>query len=242
MQLAEALERRPLRKKVKTITTNFQKASRIPKLTLDIPKLDSALNFLTLNQRVCIAGVHTQKLIERICVHAQLPRRHGGMDTRVLLVDGSNSSDVYRCVNFARQYGLNVGKVLDGIISSRAFTVYQLTNIIIYDLAEAIKRYDAKLVVITNLLHFFTSEPYLDSKEMERILRQIVKALEQVQDCLVVVSLGSPTRYDNIVYRLFSKTIRIDSDYNSLSILINDGGKRTSLSMRVPELETVHTN
>ena len=97
----------------------FQKASQIPKLTLDIPKLDSVLHFLTLGQKICISGIHVQKILEKICVRAQLPHRYGGLDSRVLLVDGANSSDLYQCVNFAQQYGLDVYKILDGIISSK---------------------------------------------------------------------------------------------------------------------------
>jgi len=60
----------------------FQKASKIPKLTLDISQIDSALQFLTLGQKLSITGVHAQKVIERICVRAQFPHRYGGLDSR----------------------------------------------------------------------------------------------------------------------------------------------------------------
>ena len=69
----------------------FKKASHLPKLTLDTPKLDEKLHFLALNNKVCTNCIHAQKLIERLCVRAQLPSRYGSLDSKVLLIDGANS-------------------------------------------------------------------------------------------------------------------------------------------------------
>ena len=223
--LSEALQKRILNHVVKNISTFFKKASVLPKMTLDIPKLDKSLHFLTLNNKVCISGIHTQKLIERLCVRAQLPSTYGGLNSKVLLVDGANSSDLYQCVDFAQQYGLNAGKILDGIVSSRAFTVYQLANTIIYELPRAIKQYDVKIVVITDLLSYFTNDPCLDVNEMKIILKEIVKTLNMIQNCLVVVSLGLPTQYDSLFSKLFSRTISIQKRYGALSVHIDDDGK-----------------
>ena len=190
----------------------FQKASKIPKLTLDIPQIDSALQFLTLGQKLSISGIHTQKVIERICVRAQLPHRYGGLDTVVLLVDGANSSDLYQCVDFAQQYGLDANKILNGIISSKAFTAYQLADTIITELPIAVEQFDVKVVVITNLLHYFTDDTYLDTNEVKSILKEIVKTLSNIKDCLVIVSFGVPTHFDDLFLKLFSRTIRIEND------------------------------
>jgi len=217
----------------------FQKASQIPKLTLDIPELDSVLQFLTLGQKICISGIHVQKIIERMCVRAQLPHRYGGLDTDVLLIDGANSSDLYQCIDFAQQYGLDVNKILDGIISSRAFTVYQLANTIIQELPYAIKQYNVKVVVITNLLNYFTNDPHLDTNEMKIILKEIIKTLDKIQDCLVIVSLGFPTQYDSLFLKLFSRTIDIQNSYDTLSIHIDDNGKKNSLFLNQDQLEII---
>ena len=80
--LSETLQRRPVNQKPKTLYPVFQKASHLPKLTLDIAELDSILHFLTLDQKICIAGTLTQKLVERLCVRAQLPRQYGGLGTK----------------------------------------------------------------------------------------------------------------------------------------------------------------
>lgn len=237
--LSDTLQKRTVAQKPRLLSTVFQKASRLPKLTLDIPQLDQVLHFLTPNQEVCIAGIYTQNLIERLCVRAQLPHRYGGLDTTVLLIDGANSSDIYQCVDFAQQYGLDVKKVLSKIISSRSFTVYQLANLIINELENAIKQYDTKLVIISNLLHFFTNDPYLDTKEMKAILKQVIKSLQKIENCLVVVSLGFPTQYDEMVLQLFSKIIIINQSYHALSVNIKDGMTKNTVLLKNEELETI---
>jgi len=229
------------RKKIhqKSSLTLFQKASHLPKITLDIEELDSVLNFLTLNQKVCVMGVHSQKLVERLCVRAQLPHRHGGLETKVLLIDGANSSDIYQCIDFAQQYGLNVEKTLDGIITTRAFTVYQLANIILNEIQYAIRQYDVKILIITNLLNFFSNELFLDRKEMENILRNVIRALEKIQDCLVVVSLGMPTRFDSKVFEMFSTIIKIEPKHNSLSVKITENNNTNCIILRTDVLDKI---
>ena len=217
----------------------FKKASSLPKLTLDISKLDKTLHFLTPNNRVCISGIHTQKLIERICVRAQLPHRYGGLDSNVLLVDGANSSDLYMCVNFAQQYGLDLHKILEKIISSRAFTVYQLADTVINKIPLSIKQHNTKILVITNLLSHFTIDLHADTTEMKTILKEIVKSLSKIQNCMIVISLGFATQYDYLLSKLFSRTIHIEQNYNTLSVQINDNGKKNSVILKKDELEII---
>lgn len=217
----------------------FQRASDIPKLTLDVPQIDSVLQFLTPGQKLSISGMHTQKIIERICVRAQLPHRYGGLDSHVLLVDGANSSDLYQCVDFARQYGLDADKILDGIISSRAFTIYQLADTIINELPKAIEQHGVKVVIITNLLHYFTDDAYLDANEIKPILKEIVKTLSDIKDCLVIVTFGMPTHHDYLFLKLFSRGIRIEDDNGSLCAHVDDNHKKTSLRIKQDELEII---
>jgi len=217
----------------------FQKASKIPKLTLDISQIDSALQFLTLGQKLSLSGIHAQKIIERICVRAQLPHRYGGLDTNVLLIDGANSSDLYQCIDFAQQYGLDANKILNGIISSRAFTVYQLADTIIKELPHAIKQYNVKVVVVTNLLHYFTNDTHLDTNEAKSILKEIIKTLSNIKDCLVIVSFGASTYYDYLFLKLFSRTIKMENNNGVLHTHIDDNDKKTSLHLKYDELEII---
>jgi len=237
--LSDSIQRRRLENKSHFPSIVFQKASQIPKLTFDIDKIDSILHFLTINHKVCITGVHTQKLVERLCVRAQLPSRYGGLDSNVLLIDGANSSDLYQCVDFAQQYGLDAKKILSGIISCRTFTVYQLANLIIYHLDSAIKQYKVKMLVITHLLYFFTNDPYLNSYEMQQLLQTVLESLKKINNCLVVVSLGSFTQFDDMVLQSFSRIIKINPDCNALSVSISDSGKNQIITLNHDALETI---
>jgi hypothetical protein len=51
-----------------------------------------------------------------------LPRRYGGIvdqTLKILVIDAGNRTDIYQLVDFARQYGLEVKKVLQSIVVSR---------------------------------------------------------------------------------------------------------------------------
>jgi hypothetical protein len=78
---------------------------------------------------------------------ALLAARRGGVDSPVLVIDAGNNSDVYQCVDFARQYGMDTAKMLAGIVVSRAFIIYQLARLSICELREAVSRFGPKLVV-----------------------------------------------------------------------------------------------
>ncbi len=237
--LSGVLQKRPLHTRPKKQAV-FQKASNLPRLTLGISQIDSEINFPGLNDTICISGVKTQTLAERICIRTQLPQRYGGLDTKVLLIDGANTSDLYQCVDFAHQHGLDLKKALQGIISSRTFTVYQIANLIIYELQNAIKHYGAKIAVITNLLHFFTNNMFADSKEMTQILNQTIKSLKKIQDCVIVITMGSSTKYDYKIHNICIKSITIEPRYgSSLSVQINNNGKQSSAILKKEELETV---
>jgi hypothetical protein len=93
------------------------------KLAFGIEKIDSRLDLHTYGS-LCIIGEpkHIQLLIDRLCVHSLLPRRYGGIvdqTLKILVIDAGNRTDIYQLVDFARQYGLEVKKVLQSIVVSR---------------------------------------------------------------------------------------------------------------------------
>ncbi|WP_420545400.1 hypothetical protein [Nitrosopumilus sp.] len=74
---------------------------------------------------------------------------------------------------------------------------------------DAIEKYNVKIIIITNLLHFFTNDLYLDANEMKGILKKIIKVLKKIENCLVVVSFGFEIQYDILFSKLFDRTIDI---------------------------------
>ena len=77
---------------------------------------------------------------------------------------------------------------------------------------------------------------------MKTILRQVTRSLEKIQDCLVIVSLGFPTQYDEIILDIFSRKIQINPSYNALSININDNGQHETILIKKEELEISHAH
>lgn len=142
----------------------------------DIAEIDSFLDLSDRGGSICVASSRKSRdgdswhanntLVTRLCVRALIPRRHGGFGSPyVIFIDAGNCSDIYKCVSFIRQYGLDPQKTLDRIIVSRLFTIHQLACLIIYEVALVLQRTDARLVVISDLLRMFVQDPQIDPDE-----------------------------------------------------------------------------
>jgi hypothetical protein len=199
--------------------TAYDVQQRSAKLAFDIAEIDSLLDLSDSGGgSICVAssresrdgGWHANTLITRLCVRALMSRRHGGFGSpSVIFIDAGNCSDIYQCVNFARQYGLDIQKVLDGIMVSRPFTIHQLAGLLIYELeSAAIHRFGAKLVVVSDMLKMFSqeaSDPQLDYDEAQWLLREIAMSLQRISaHALVVISLNNnnnnrPSQYRSLL-------------------------------------------
>jgi len=115
-------------------------------------------------------------LTSLLCVRAQLPTQLGGLGSNVIFVEGGNTFRLYNISRLAQLHQLDPRQVLDHIFISRAFTAYQLTSLILDKLEEAIKTYNAKLVVISDIAGFFLDSD-VPHEEAQRIYSQIVSYL-----------------------------------------------------------------
>ena len=187
-------------------------------LTFGIEKLDNLVNFSN-GDRGCIVGnkKHTNMIVTRLCVRALMPKRIGGFDSpNIIIIDGGNSLDFYLFVNFAGQYGLDIKRILQQIVVSRAFTVYQLTDLIITQIPRIIQCYNSKIVIISNFLEMFLREPRLGIREAEYLIREIKQSLTKtkiLQNVLVIMSwnhnIQRSCRYNNILSSIFEKRVEI---------------------------------
>jgi hypothetical protein len=231
--LSQSLQKRPVIKQTRQKFV-FQYASKMPKLCFDIKKIDSVLS-LRPGQVIGISGKRSQYMIERLCVRAQMPRRFGGLDSNVILIDGNNRSDVYLGIEFARQYGLKVDDVLSKIISSRAFTIHQLASLVVHSLYYIIQKHDVKIVVISDILGMFANDPYLDLSEAKIIVKEIVNIISKLGDILVIVSMHGKSQFDDIITRACDEIITVSDDWHRLEVTI--GNKK--ITLREEELLTV---
>ena len=158
----------------------FQTADEINnRLTCDISKIDSLLN-LKIGETVGVLGYtrYVQLFLTRLYVRSLLSERHGGLNSAIVItIDGGNCADIYQCVSFARQYGLDIKNVLQRIIVSRPFTIYQLAHLVINELPNIVRKFNTKLVVISDLLKMFVEDPQLNAKEAKMLLRQITSSI-----------------------------------------------------------------
>jgi hypothetical protein len=207
-------------------------------LTIGVDSMDRLLN-LTTEDRVLIAGKHANTLLTRLCVCALMSERHGGLESpSVIFVDAGNSSDIYQCVNFARQYGLDIKKVLQNIIVSRPFTVDQLDDLVANELQKVILRSDARMVVISNLLRMFLEEPHHKQREAERLIGEITRSIMTIpRNILVIVSLHySLSDCDKTLLSLFTKTITIEnSTSNRLKVSLYNHNHHGHNQLQIPE-------
>lgn len=210
---------------------------RSSKLTFDIFQIDSLLDLgdrgaICVTSRSRDGGWHANTLVTRICVRALMSRRQGGFGSpSVIFIDGGNCSDVYECVDFARQYGLESDKVLDGIIVSRPFTIHQLARLIVHSLQSVMQDYSAKLVVVSDVLSMFIKEDsQIDLDEACWLIKEISRALKKLSaQAMIIVSMQQPTAtpwYANALCRIFDNHIEIIANANSLNCIqlqiIND--------------------
>ena len=214
----------------------FQSASSVPRLATGIAKMDAILHFLSMGQKVVIIGPGSQKLIERLAVRAQLTNRYGGLDSHVIIIDGGNSSDPYLCVNFVRQYGLDMQDALSKIISSRAFTIYQLENLITRELQNIIQKYDAKFIIISDLFAMFVNDPYLDKNDVIRLLDSIFESILKLNDCIVVISISKLIKYWDNVMKSFNRIIVLSNKKDSIIVKIDHNDP---FVMKMDEMEIV---
>jgi hypothetical protein len=99
-----------------------------------------------------------------------------------------NCSDVYQYAQYCPQYGLEVYKVLRNIVVNRVFTIYQVANMVVYELPKVIQQLNAfnnNLVIICDILHLIVSVPHIDSKVAEGLTKQMGRSIYR----LVIISL-----------------------------------------------------
>lgn len=209
------------------------------RFTFGHEKIDSILD-LHQDDIVGIFGEtrYTNALMTRLVVRSLLPRKQGGVDAEnVIVIDADNSSSPYLYVNIAREYRMHYRNVLHKVLVTRQFTIYQLTNTIIYDLPKRIQLHKPKVVVISGLLDQFYQDPYIRTAEAESLISQIVTTLHKIKDVFVV--LTSRFTDNQIEFPALSRIeirAKKDFDMTKLNLSIYNRSKLKKLSVMEAEL------
>ena len=142
-----------------------------PVLSLNIRNVTDLFSGFELGDFAVLYGSNSlQSLVSLLCVRAQLPHQLGGLGSNVVFIDGGNTFKSNQVARLARLHQLDPQQTLECIYLSRAFTAYQMTALILEKLKKTVKRYDAKLVVISDIAGFF-----LDNDVPEDEAREVLE-------------------------------------------------------------------
>jgi len=148
-----------------------------PLLSLNMRNVNQLLPGFALGDFAVLYGSSSVvSLSSLLCVRAQLPVQLGGLGSNVVFVDGGNTFQLYHVARLARLHRLDPKQTLERIYISRAFTAYQMTALVLEKLRETIRRYDAKLVVISDIAGFFLDKDVAET-EARRVYSQVTAYL-----------------------------------------------------------------
>ncbi len=142
-------------------------------------------------------------LASLLCVKAQLPTQLGGLSSNVVFIDGGNTFRLYQVARLAQIHQLEPKQALDRIYISRAFTVYQMTSLIMEHLKEAVERFKAKLVIVSDIAGLFSDKDIPD-EEARRVFSQVTAHLQNFthenQLILLATYLPRPSSSRNLYF------------------------------------------
>ena len=133
---------------------------------------------LRLGQFAVFHGNAAKSLSSLICVRATLPEPVS-IDSDVIFLDGGNVFDTYAISDYAIRHQLNAERTLARIHLSRAFTYHQLSTLINEKLSDAIDRFKARLVVVSDITALYCDPDVARQQEQEAltIFRRDVRSL-----------------------------------------------------------------
>jgi len=128
-----------------------------------------------------------------LCVRAQLPPQLNGLGTNVIFVDGGNAFRLYDVSTIAQLHELDPKEVLERIFISRAFTAYQMTSIAFDRLQETVKRYNSKLVVVSDIAGLYLDKD-VPERETKHVFSQLTLCLSRFaeENHVIVVATYPP--------------------------------------------------
>lgn len=132
-------------------------------------------------------------LTSLLCVRAQFPPQVGGLGSNVVFIDGGNTFRLYRVARLAQLHQLNPQRALERIFISRAFTAYQMTDLITEKLKVIIKKSNAKLVIISDLPGMFLDKN-IQEEEARTVFRHVTAYLADFakENQLVLIATCPP--------------------------------------------------
>ena len=99
--------------------------------------------------------------------------------SETIYIDGGMCADPYCIARYARMAELDQREVLQNVVMSRAFTVYQLSTIL-QDLLEPVLKSRSPRTLLIGMLPALYHDPELSAREAQTLLLQDLKKIQQL--------------------------------------------------------------
>ena len=96
-----------------------------------------------------------------------------------VFIDGGCTMNPYRIAHYARQKEQQARKVLEHVHVSRAFTMYQLSTLIMEELEQVVQRYQPSTVII-NAFPTLYLDPDVSSEESTTLLKRHLTEIKRI--------------------------------------------------------------
>jgi hypothetical protein len=180
----------------------FDKLQEQRRKLFDIQDIDNQLNFLD-RKNICIINRSFKKtsnnflysLFAQFCIDFCFSNNNtSNRENKTILIDAGNGNNlgyIYR--NLIRQSirtGFKINKVLDNIIVVRAFTFYQLANIIINEIPILINKIDCNIqIIVIDILDTLSKTKGKNSKyNLKKDFDENKSLLDEIIDKLIHIS------------------------------------------------------
>jgi hypothetical protein len=132
-------------------------------------------------------------LTSLLCVRAQLPQQLNGLNSDVVFIDGGNTFNAAQVTRIAKLLHLDIKQVMKRIHLHHVATAYEATSTVLDALKNAVEKYSAKFVIVSDIARLFLDENVSD-EEAKRVFSQICAYLQSFarQNQITVIATYNP--------------------------------------------------
>jgi hypothetical protein len=120
---------------------------------------------------------------------------------------------------------------LKRVIVTRPFTIYQLANLVTYELPNVVRKFDTKIIIISDILRMFLEDPQVRVGESRRLVKEITTSIRQLStNTLVIVNLrcDPPSEYSQMLLPSIDKSIQITNGESNNRLFVQVNNRNTS--------------
>jgi len=152
-----------------------------------IPELDGLLGGFKAGETTLVDGNSSliSDLPNQLCVNT-----YRTFHTETIYIDGGMRANPYRIARYARILELDQQEVLENVVVSRAFTVYQLSTLL-RDLLEPMIQKRSPRTLIIGMLPALYLDPDVSQQEAQTLLTQDLEKIQELTARYNLITVGT---------------------------------------------------